>query len=231
MAIKRIYVTQPGYFVVVAMLLPLLAIISVALRFWARTKQREALRIDDWLVIPATMLVTGIGIMTTYGVSQKAVAYPTVIPPDFTGSPLEISTPQITLVYKLQWAFDVMLPLALGCVKASFLCFYLRIFMVNRRSLASYLLGGLTVLVTLWAVAFFFASLFQCGVSFWAIWGSTLDIVENCTQTMQLVLAVCITGFVTDVAIILAPIPLIWQLHLSTAKKISIAAVFLLGAA
>lgn len=106
-----------------------------------------------------------------------------------------------------------MLPLALGCVKASFLFFYLRIFVVNRKSLASYLLGGLIVLVTLWSVAFFIAALFQCGTNFWAIWGSTMDLVQNCTETMQLVLAVCITGFITDIAIILAPIPLVRNLR------------------
>lgn len=105
-----------------------------------------------------------------------------------------------------------MLPLALGSVKTSFLFFYLRIFLVNRRSLAGYLLGGLITLVILWSLSFFFASLFQCRLNFWALWGSTSDIVNNCTQTMQLVLAVCITGVITDTAIICAPIPLVSNL-------------------
>lgn len=43
----------------------------------------------------------GIGIMTTYGVAEESVAYPTEMPPDFTGNPLEVTTPQITLVYKV----------------------------------------------------------------------------------------------------------------------------------
>lgn len=229
MSTERSYVTEPGYVIAAAMLLSVLDIIAVSLRFLARIRQRDALRIDDWLVLLATILVTAIAIEVTYGVSQGAVAYPTQIPPDFAGDPLELTTPQISLVYKIQWAFDLMLPLALGSVKTSFLFFYLRIFLVNRRSLAGYLLGGLITLVILWSLSFFFASLFQCRLNFWALWGSTSDIVNNCTQTMQLVLAVCITGVITDTAIICAPIPLVWQLKLSTAKKISIVAIFLLG--
>lgn len=229
MPAQRTYVTEPGYVIAAAMFLSALDIIAVILRFWTRTRQREALKADDWLILPATILVTAIAIETTYGVSQGAVAYPTEIPADFDGDPLEITTPQIALVYKIQWAFDLMLPLALGCIKASFLFFYLRIFVVNRKSLASYILGGLIVLVTLSSISFFFASLFQCRLNFWALWGSSLDIVNNCVETMHLVLAICIIGFITDVAIICAPIPLIWRLHLSTGKKLSIFAVFLLG--
>lgn len=55
MAKERLYVTRPGYFIAAAILLPLLDIVFVATRFYARTKQREALKIDDWLVIPATV--------------------------------------------------------------------------------------------------------------------------------------------------------------------------------
>lgn len=46
--------------------------------------------------------MTAIAIETTYGVSQGAVAYPTEIPADFDGDPLEITTPQIALVYKVR---------------------------------------------------------------------------------------------------------------------------------
>lgn len=119
MDVQRMYVTRPGFFVSAAMLLPLLDVIAVVLRFRARTKQREALKLDDWLMIPATVccpfrvlllhylirvqiLVMAIGITTTYGVSKEAIAHPTEIPPDFTGSPLELVTPQITLVYKVR---------------------------------------------------------------------------------------------------------------------------------
>ncbi|TGJ75314.1 hypothetical protein E0Z10_g11015 [Xylaria hypoxylon] len=122
-----------------------------------------------------------------------------------------------------------MLPVAFGCIKASFLFFYRRIFVVDRNSATNYLLTGLIILVALSSAGFFFASLFQCRLNFSALWGTTTGIVENCVDTMHLVLSVCITGFILDLIIITTPIPLVWQLNLSLTKKISIVGVFLLG--
>ncbi|KAI0185279.1 plasma membrane protein Pth11-like protein [Xylaria flabelliformis] len=225
----RYYITEPGYVISAAILLSILDIIAVALRFWARTKYREAIKADDWLMLPATILVTAIGISVTYGVAKGAIAHPTEIPPDFNGNPLEITTPQISLIYKIQWAFDLMLPLAFGCIKCSFLLFYRRIFVVNERSGTNYLITCLIVIVALSSAGFFFASLFQCRLDFSALWGSTIEIIENCVDTMHLVLSVCITGFILDIIIITTPVPLVWQLNLSRTKKISVVGVFLLG--
>ncbi|KAF2967815.1 hypothetical protein GQX73_g5751 [Xylaria multiplex] len=179
----RYYITEPGYVIAAAILLSLLDIIAVSLRFWARKKQRELLKVDDWLMLPAT----------------------------------------------IQWTFDLMLPLAFGCIKASFLFFYRRIFVVDKKSITNYVITGLVIIVGLSSAGFFFASLFQCRLDFSALWGSTIEIVENCVDTMHLVLSVCIAGFILDLIIITTPMPLIWQLNLSFAKKISVVGIFLLG--
>lgn len=44
----------------------------------------------------------------TYGVSQEALAHPTQIPPDFTGSPLELTTAQISLAYKVRLTITLL---------------------------------------------------------------------------------------------------------------------------
>ncbi|KAI0417809.1 hypothetical protein F5X98DRAFT_133902 [Xylaria grammica] len=225
----RYYATEPGYVIAAAVLLPLLDIAAVALRFWARAKQKKAMKADDWLMVPATILVTAIGAAITFGVARGAVAHPTALPPDFDGNHLEIETPQTTLIYKIQWAFDVALPVASGCVKASFLFFYRRVFVAGKDGPAGYLVTGLVVLVAASSAGFFLASLFQCGVRFSALWGSTLEIVRNCEDIMHLALAICITGFILDFIIIGIPIPLVWRLNISRTKKVAAAAVFLLG--
>ena len=119
---------------------------------------------------------------------------------------------------------DLLLALALGSLMTSSLFFYPRIFAVNKRSLTSYLMR-LILLVTLWSITLFFASLFQCRLNFWAIWGSTVDSLNNCIETMELVLAVCIIGVITDIAIICAPIPLVRtnrsRLNAFTANSVS----------
>lgn len=141
-----------------------------------------------------------------------------------------------------------MLILTLGCIKASFLFFYMRIFSVQK-TLSYVLLVSLISLVGLWTVAFLVTTIFQCKLQVEALWGSVEDLMTKCFDTLHLILSLCITDFATDVFIIIFPIPLvnpftypdppfgilfltpqeIWQLKLSTGKKIATSFVFLLG--
>ncbi|KAI1134910.1 plasma membrane protein Pth11-like protein [Hypoxylon sp. FL0543] len=231
MAVNQKYYQMPGHIIAASVALSLIDIIALILRIWTRKKQRQALKADDWLILPATLLTMGIGISLIYGVSQRALGYPTRMPVSFAGNPLELETEQITMVAKLQWAFDLMVPLALGCVKASFLFFYRRIFAVNKKSAINYLLIGLITLIFAWSASYVVAFIFQCRLDFFAIWGSAMDLITYCNGSMNLALSLCITDFIFDTIVILLPIPLIWRLNLSTMKKVAICAIFLLGAA
>jgi hypothetical protein len=119
----------------------------------------------------------------------------------------------------------------LGCSKLSFLFFYHRIFAVDRKSAISWFLRILMVVMALWSVAFCFGTVFECGTNFGIIWGPTLTMIQKCVDTMLMIYAFCISDFITDAIIILIPVPLIWKLNLSRAKKLATSAIFLLGAA
>ncbi|GAW17636.1 hypothetical protein ANO14919_070960 [Xylariales sp. No.14919] len=235
----RYYATEPGYVIAAAVLLPLLDIAAVALRFWARAKQKKAMKADDWLMVPATILVTAIGAAITFGVARGAVAHPTALPPDFDGNHLEIETPQMTLIYKARrpplsgatgggrstsrcrWRPGASRPAS--CSSTGAYSWRAKTARPATSSRAS------SFLVAASSAGFFLASLFQCGVRFSALWGSTLEIVRNCEDIMHLALAICITGFILDFIIIGIPIPLVWRLNISRTKKVAAAAVFLLG--
>lgn len=102
-----------------------------------------------------------------------------------------------------------MLPLTLGCIKTSFLFFYLRVFATTRKSATYVILVGMIVFVTLASLGFFLAKLFECDLNFWAIWGSTLDLSHYCFNIFDASLWLCIIDFGTDVIIICIPIPLV----------------------
>ncbi|KAF2237741.1 hypothetical protein EV356DRAFT_529673 [Viridothelium virens] len=53
----------------------------VSLRFLTRKMQGAKLNVDDWLTLPALLLVIGIGAAILQGAEQKAVGYPTPKPP------------------------------------------------------------------------------------------------------------------------------------------------------
>ena len=83
-------------------------------------------------------------------------------------------------LYQVEWAFQMMQVLALGCVKLSFLFFYRRIFVNRSSSWFGKITAALIVIVVMWTVSFFFALLFACKGNWSAWWGSVLDLATKC---------------------------------------------------
>ncbi|KAK0716925.1 hypothetical protein B0T26DRAFT_853581 [Lasiosphaeria miniovina] len=230
MSPPQAYYQTPGHVIAAGAVLIVVDVVSVVMRFWARNRQKQGLRADDWLIIPATLLVVGIGSVMFYGVSQQALAHTLDIPADYAGGDmLGLVTAQTAATMRVQFAFTLMLPLALGCVKLSILFFYFRIFSTTTASKTHVFLTAVILLVALWTAAFFLATLFQCRLDLWAFFGSPADLDSHCPGTMFVDLSLCITNVVTDVVIFCIPAPLVWRLKLSTANKLTASAVFLLG--
>lgn len=83
--------------------------------------------------------------------------------------------------------------------------------------------------ITAWSVAFFLATVFQCGTNWQLNWAPIGDFLVECPNTLNTPPAFAATDVVTDVIIIVMPIPQIWRLHLSVERRIGIIAVFLVG--
>lgn len=123
----------------------------------------------------------------------------------------------------------MMLPVALGSIKMSLLCFYRRVFAVERKLGISASLLGILAITMAWSLAFFIETIFECGLNFWAIWGTAKDSMENCVDTMHVLLWFCITDFVLNLVILLIPIAFIGRLEISRTKKFASTALLLLG--
>lgn len=106
--------------------------------------------------------------------------------------------------------------LALGCVKLSFLLFYRRVLTTGTSSWFSKTTAGLIVVVLGWTVAFFFALLFACKGNWSAWWSSVLDLSTKCVKTLKLELALVTSDFITDVLIMILPIPMVNTEHHAT---------------
>ncbi|KAK7911144.1 hypothetical protein PG985_013625 [Apiospora marii] len=239
MGFDKGYWSTPEHVITAAIGLAVLDIAFLTLRFLSRRKQRQPLKTDDWILIPAIEFYTelqlqlftlGISISMVYGVSRKTIGYPYVIPPEAKGNALLVTTEQISLAGQIQWTFYLLLPLALGCTKMSFLFFYKRVFAIERTGATNILLIGMIVLITMWMTGFFLTTLFQCKLYPSAAWVSPMAQLQHCISQPKVALALTITDFMTDIAIISIPIPLIWRLHLKPAKKFAVTGVFLLGA-
>jgi len=200
------YYQTPVHVIAAAVSLLVIDLVVVTLRVLARRKNRQRFGCDDWLMIPATILTLGIIAGVLYGTTTGALAETLQLPADFDGNPLTLKTDQLRVTMQIQWAFTMMLPLALGFIKMSIVFFYMRIFTPSATSTLYRCLIGLNVLIGLWTLAFFLAGLFECNLDFWAAWGSTLEFTTYCPSGMKPVVALCVTDLVTDIMIMVAPI-------------------------
>lgn len=65
------------------------------------------------------------------------------------------------------------------------------------------------VLTTIWIVGFLFAGMFLCGKDVSALWGSEMDYLTKCADTVRDQIAMGVSDFALDVAIILLPVPMV----------------------
>ena len=113
-----------------------------------------------------------------------------------------------------------------GLIKLSVLLFYRRIFLGRLFKMYSLLM---CIFIFLWSFSFFFATAFQCGTHISAWWTSVSTINRYCDKTATLELAFGITDVITDVMVLVIPLPIVWKLHMSVSQKTALSGVFLLG--
>ncbi|KAF7892849.1 uncharacterized protein EAF02_000387 [Botrytis sinoallii] len=119
---------------------------------------------------------------------------------------------------------------ALGLVKLSLILFYRRVFTRNAAPRFNIVTWFMIFIIIIWTLSFFFSILFICGGDFSAYWTSTIVEKAHCVDTDMLHNAFAISDVVTDFVIISLPVPMIFGLHLTVARKIGILAIFSLGA-
>lgn len=113
-----------------------------------------------------------------------------------------------------------------GCLKLSVLFLFRRIFLGKTFSITSIIV---TVIVSLWAVSFFFATLFQCGKRPSYLWESPKALAQHCGDYKYIQLGHATSDVATDLLVLGIPIPIIWKLHMSAQQRIGLLFVFLLG--
>ncbi|KAI0382175.1 hypothetical protein F5Y04DRAFT_279959 [Hypomontagnella monticulosa] len=229
----RFKYATPAEILAAAAALPALGIIVVIFRFYARLRQKARLGIDDFLILPALVLVCGMGAALIAGVEKEAVGYPTPPPPG--SDPNLVLTwrdPKITLVQKIQFITQLLMVTAYGFIKLSLIFFYRRIFIMSKSDRFNLVTIICACFIVAWTLAYIFAIAFDCDTNWEGHWGSVADILAYChggNEVQKIVKSLFITDLITDVIIIALPMPRVWSLHLTLARKIAITGIFLLG--
>ncbi|KUI72793.1 hypothetical protein VM1G_08431 [Cytospora mali] len=196
-----------------------IAIVAVVLRFYARRIKSQKLGPDDWTVLVALILSIGVTvnllIMTQMGGLGTHQQY------NADGS---IKNPKAFLVFeKTIFAFEVLTWPTVGVTKISVVLLYQRIFATPRfRNLCWVMIA----INCAWTITFTLALTFSC-LPVYANWDDSID--STCVDLKALFTTALATDVTTDFLVLFLPVYKIWQLQMSTARKVVIICMFLLG--
>jgi hypothetical protein len=228
-------VETPAPSVILGILIPLLVldITFVFLRFRSRYRLKQKIRADDWITIPSLVLVVACSAIMFYGINSKTLGYRAPVITDLqTHTSMEEMEWRIVTARKLERAFLCIFAPALGLVKLSVLFLYYRIFVITRslKDLRSVILAALIAIIAAWGLSFTFALVFLCRGHFEPeIYSDAAVSAVQCNNGLDVGYSYAITDFITDVLILLFPIPLIWKLHLPLGQRVAVIGIFFLG--
>ncbi|KAL4811894.1 hypothetical protein BDW67DRAFT_189207 [Aspergillus spinulosporus] len=190
----------------------ILAFVTVALRLLARYERKQKLWWDDWMILWSMgwnlVVVAFIFLMYHNGMGLHADTMP---PGKVVLVAKYLVVAEILYVYNLVWT------------KMSILLFYYRIFHFPYFKRWAYVIG---TFIVLWVICITFLFIFIC-VPVEKLWYPQLP--GRCINQVATWIANAISTIVTDLAILILPIPQIWSLQLRLSEKMALTFAFSLG--
>ncbi|KAJ0426098.1 hypothetical protein BJY00DRAFT_298228 [Aspergillus carlsbadensis] len=191
-----------------------LAVCFLILRLVTRKVKRVPLGLDDWTLNLGMVFVIatgGLNYASTYHGMGRHMAAASQEGLD------------VTLFFKLLYAFEPVYITAVAIIKFSVLLMYNRIFPVRYIRIGSYILGGITLA---WLISVDLVAIFQC-TPVRKAWNQPLP--GHCINLKAALIGNGVPNFVTDICILALPVRCIWNLQAGMWQRVSIIAVFLSG--
>ncbi|KAI1140868.1 hypothetical protein F5Y05DRAFT_423768 [Hypoxylon sp. FL0543] len=212
-------------------------IAAVALRFYARTLTVRSFGADDWLVAASLLgqIVAGavaigerncdgceqlseLGLIGVAAVEQGAIGY-------HVGYLTETNPEAITLLYKYLFVFSAWYCATIGLSKLAICITYRRLF--PQRSVFIVLCIIAAILIAA-PTATLIAGFAACK-PFSANWAPPDVQASQCIDKKQLLVWSTLPHILTDVILLILPLPIIWRLQIKTKLKAALTVIFLIG--
>ncbi|KAF2817692.1 uncharacterized protein BDZ99DRAFT_513920 [Mytilinidion resinicola] len=217
-------------FVIVILVFCGLSTVAVGLRLVSKRMKRLPLQLDDYLILISLMCVyCSVGICTA-SVTRGGV-----------GNHFGLVVPLADLKYTLKLLIPLqgLYGIGLGCVKTSLMVLYLRIFGTTKKFRITIYVA--MVIVWGWAFSIVIEAFLLCrpcelgpdrhtGSSMGAIasnWDPTIP--GKCGNRNAAFVAAGALNMLTDIMVLLLPVPHIWSLQLQVGRKVGLLATFGLG--
>ncbi|KAK6352870.1 hypothetical protein TWF696_004870 [Orbilia brochopaga] len=188
--------------------------IVVTLRLYVRSFILKSFKADDWLIILATL--TAMGVSITCILSQGAGV----------GTHIwDLTQDEVNRVRIWSFATQLTFTWSVGLTKFSILLFYLRFCTTRSFKISIY---ASMIFMSAWLITWTFLVIFQC-VPVSAYWRLPRAGDRCITLQNELHLLHGTTNLVTDVLVLLLPIPSLWTLQMPLRQKLTLVGVFTLG--
>ncbi|KAK2791660.1 hypothetical protein FQN52_004576 [Onygenales sp. PD_12] len=169
-----------------------------------------ALRVTGRLLGPGVVMLICQGVFAPVGNGYNLPEHP------------ELAA-NIPFILQLTFGMQLIYTVLLAAVKASMLCFYLRVFVTPFMQMASKIMLGFLMA---WMLSFVFACTFLCT----PVSGQWTG-VGKCGQYIPLIQALIATNAIGDLVIMLLPMPSIWSLQMRKTDKLGVTSCFALALA
>ncbi|KAL5604355.1 hypothetical protein BROUX41_002327 [Berkeleyomyces rouxiae] len=189
-----------------------LSVLVVVCRIWSRYFILHRMGLDDWLAILSLLAVVGEGVSMLYEVDY--------------GMGRHIGTLNATDLWKFQRSFYVTVVVytaALLFLKMTFLVQYYRVLAVQE--MWKWYIAAM-VIVGLWATSQLLVSIMLC-IPIRGFWDASVK--ASCIPTYPQVYINASGNVITDVMILILPLPAIWRLNVPSGQKRALLCIFSLG--
>ncbi|CAI6336782.1 unnamed protein product [Periconia digitata] len=206
---------QPNLYASCFICLPA-AFIAVGLRLYARRLTRGGYGKDDVAILLALLFTSAFVAMCIWETVLGMGRHQILLKPENA-----VTSVKVTL------AAMMLYNPAIFFTKLSILFFYYTLFpsVTFRR-----VLWGVGVFILCYSITSSFVNLLQC-VPIAANWDPVLAATAKCVDFGAELIALSTINAVTDFALLVLPMPILWRLHLSLKKRLSVMAMLALGAA
>ncbi|KAJ5356387.1 hypothetical protein N7517_010996 [Penicillium concentricum] len=204
----------------VAIAFSILAVIAVCLRLLAHQIAHKKWIPSDYFIIAAAIFAVGLQSISITGVIQAGIGYDHV-----TTIAGEYGLEPITKLLKLIIPLQFLWVLSLSCTKVSILLLYLRIFPVTWVVRISWTTIGVIIA---WTIGTILAGCLICR-PFAFNWDQTIP-GGSCGDQVTSFTVTGVINLVTDVVVLVTPMPLLYNLQMASYKKVTFITIFGLGA-
>ncbi|KAJ5932190.1 hypothetical protein N7516_006679 [Penicillium verrucosum] len=203
----------------VAIAFSILAVVAVFLRLLAHHLANKRWIISDYFIVAAVIFAVGLQSISITGVIQAGIGYDHVkaIVPKYGPGPI---AKLLQLIVPLQFLWV----LSLSCTKVSILFLYLSIFPVTWVVRISWTTMGVIVA---WTVGTILAGCLICR-PFAYNWDQTIP-GGSCGNQVTSFTVTGVINLLTDVVVLVTPMPLLYSLQMATYKKVTFITIFGLG--